>query len=269
MLAQRLIVAIFILPVLVLLAYTGGWILSISIAATLGFAAWEYYKLFSSGGFQPVLFILVAGTVILVLARHAFAFQSSDLYISLVLMTAMAWQVIRFERGISTSAVDFGITLGGLLYLGWLGSYIISLRDLPDGLWWSLVVIPTISISDAGAYFIGSHFGKHKISQRISPNKSWEGYFGGIVTGTLGAVALAALWHLRAPIITIEKGLILGLAITIFSPLGDLGESMLKRSFGVKDSSRLLPGHGGIMDRIDSWLWAAPIGYYVITLLLS
>jgi phosphatidate cytidylyltransferase len=269
MLVQRLIVAIIIIPVLVFLAYAGGWVLAIFMAAALGYAAWEYYKLFSAGGFRPVSLILIAGTVIFVLARHAFAFQNSDLYISLVLLAAMAWQVFHFEKGISTSAVDFGITIGGLLYLGWLGSYLISLRDLPDGMWWILVVIPTINISDAGAYFIGSHYGKHKISQRVSPNKSWEGYFGGIVTGTIGAVILAAAWQLRAPMITVEKGLILGLAITILSPLGDLGESMLKRSFGVKDSSRVLPGHGGIMDRIDSWLWAAPIGYYVITLLLS
>jgi phosphatidate cytidylyltransferase len=266
MLVQRLIVAIIIIPVLVILAYLGGWVLALSMAATLGFGAWEYNKLFTAGGFQPAVYLLVGGTVIFVLARHAFAFVYSDITISLILLMGMAWQVIQYEKGTSTAATDFGITMGGLFYLGWLGSYLISLRDLPAGMWWILVVIPTINISDAGAYFIGSHFGKHKISQRVSPNKSWEGYFGGILAGTIGAVILAAAWHLRSPLITVEKGLVLGLAITILSPLGDLGESMLKRSFGVKDSSRVLPGHGGVMDRIDSWLWAAPIGFYIITL---
>jgi len=127
-----------------------------------------------------------------------------------------------------------------------------------------LIALPAINISDAGAYFIGSRFGKHKISQRASPNKSWEGYLGGIVAGTLGSMAIAALWQLRAPAITAQMGFILGLAISVLAPLGDLAESMLKRTFHVKDSSNLLPGHGGIMDRFDSWLWAAPIGYYII-----
>ncbi len=85
---------------------------------------------------------------------------------------------------------------------------------------------------------------------------------------TLGTALLAALWHMRAPMITAEDGLLIGLIISVISPLGDLGESMLKRSFGVKDASHLLPGHGGVMDRVDSWLYAAPIGYYLILFLL-
>ena len=125
-------------------------------------------------------------------------------------------------------------------------------------------MLPAIWLGDGAAYFVGSHFGKHKMSPRVSPNKSWEGYVGGVIGGALGALLLASLWHLRAPAITPVKGLILGLIVTIVSPLGDLGESMLKRGFGVKDTSQLLPGHGGIMDRIDSWLWAAAIGYYLI-----
>jgi phosphatidate cytidylyltransferase len=266
MLVQRLIVAILIVPVLVLLAYSGGWVLAIAMAATLGFGAWEYYKLFSAGGYQPAALLLVGGTTVFVLTRHAFSFQYSDLISAVILLITMAWQVFQYEKGVSTAAADFAITIAGIFYLGWLGSYLISLRDMQDGLWWILVVIPTINISDAGAYFIGSHYGRHKISHRVSPNKSWEGYFGGIISGTLGAVLLAALWNLRAPLIRADKALILSLAITILSPLGDLGESMLKRSVGAKDSSRLLPGHGGIMDRIDSWLWAAPIGFYIISL---
>jgi phosphatidate cytidylyltransferase len=127
-----------------------------------------------------------------------------------------------------------------------------------------MLVLPSIWVSDGTAYFVGSHFGRHKMSPRSSPKKSWEGYIGGVIGGTLFAVLLASLWHLRAPAVTPLKGLILGLVITSISPLGDLGESMLKRGFGVKDTSRLLPGHGGIMDRIDSWLWAATIGYYLI-----
>jgi len=263
MLAQRLIVAIFIVPSLVFFAYAGGWVLAVAMVAIVGLAASEYWHLFSSGGYHPPGMLLVVGSAGFIIIRYALA-NASELYISLFILVVMAWQVIQYEKGSLTAAADFGITVGGFLYLGWLGSYFISLRGLADGTWWFLIVIPAINICDAGAYFIGSHFGRHKISRRVSPNKSWEGYFAGIVTGTLGAMALAALWHLRAPFITAEKGFILGLAVSILSPLGDLGESMLKRNFAVKDSSHLLPGHGGMMDRIDSWLWAAPIGYYII-----
>ncbi len=269
MLAQRLIVAIIIIPLLTIRTFSGGWVLAGGMAAFLGFAAWEYWKLFSSGGYQPSVLLLVAGTAGLVLSRHALQFSGSDLIIVLFLLLAMGWHVVQFEKGGQTSAADFGITMGGLLYIGWLGAYLISLRDLPDGFWWLFIVIPTISIGDAGAYFIGSRFGKHKLCPRVSPKKSWEGYIGGIIAGTLGGALLAALWHLRAPAITLQNGMLLSLAITTLSPLGDLGESMLKRNFGIKDSGHLLPGHGGVFDRVDSWLWAAPIGFYIITLFFS
>lgn len=241
--------------------------MAIIVAAISGYAAWEYYQMFVVGGYSPSAPILILGTAAIILTRFAFQFTGSDLLIVFLLLTTMTIQVIAFEKGCKTSALDFVITIGGILYLGWLGAYLISLRDLPDGLWWLLVVLPAVFISDAAAFFIGSRFGRHKLSKRASPKKSWEGYLGGVVFAALGTMLLANLWHLRAPIITPEKGLILGLAISIFSPIGDLGESMLKRNFGVKDSSRLIPGHGGILDRIDSWLWAVPIGYYLIVLL--
>lgn len=263
MLAQRLIVAIIIVPVLVLLAYFGGWVFAIALAAVFGLAAWEYCHLFALGGYHPPALLLVVGVAGFMIIRHALP-DASGLAISVFIFTTMTWQVVQYEKGSSSSAVDFGITLGGFLYLGWLGSYFVSLRDLSDGLWWFLIVIPAINCADAGAYFIGSRFGKHKMSRLVSPKKSWEGYLGGLVTGTLGSMALAALWHLAAPSITAGMGCILGLVISIIAPIGDLGESMLKRSFGVKDSSHLLGAHGGILDRFDSWLWAAPIGYTII-----
>jgi len=237
--------------------------MAIAMAAMLGFAAGEYWRLFTTGGYHPPAALLIAGVVGMILTRHAFP-DLADSVVTLLILTTLGWQVLQYEKGSQTAAIDFCITMGGFLYLGWLGSYFIGLRSLPDGMWWLLIALPAINISDAGAYFIGSRFGKHKISQRASPNKSWEGYLGGIVAGTLGSMAIAALWQLRAPAITAQMGFILGLAISVLAPLGDLAESMLKRTFHVKDSSNLLPGHGGIMDRFDSWLWAAPIGYYII-----
>lgn len=264
MLAQRLIVAILLIPAGVFAIAAGGWLFAVIVIGALGYAAWEYNRLFIHGGYHPITPLLITGVVGLALVRQLYQFTGSDILLSGLVILAMGLQVIQFERHENNSALDFNITLGGILYLGWLGAYLISLRSLPDGKWWFLLVLPTIWIADGAAYFVGSHFGKHKMVPHVSPKKSWEGYFGGVLFGALGCLLLASLWHLRAPAITPVKGLILGLVISIVSPVGDLGESMLKRGFGVKDTSHALPGHGGIMDRIDSWLWAAAIGYYLI-----
>ncbi len=126
MLAQRLIVAVIIIPALVFLAALGGWVLAVALAAVLGYGAWEYWRLFSTGEYHPSPFFLVAGTAGIVLLRHAFSFKGSDLFLSLLLLAVMAWQMLQFEKGSQTAAVDFGITVGGILYLCWLGAYLAS-----------------------------------------------------------------------------------------------------------------------------------------------
>lgn len=130
-----------------------------------------------------------------------------------------------------------------------------------------LTALPAIWLADGGAYLVGRKNGKHKMAPRVSPGKSWEGYLAGVLFGALGTMGLAFLWGLNAPEITPFRGFLLGAVISVLAPLGDLGESMLKRQFGIKDSGVFLPGHGGALDRVDSTLWAAFIGYLMITLL--
>ncbi len=181
---------------------------------------------------------------------------------------SMAYHLWSYERGRDQAGTDFAVTISGALYIGWLGSYLVSLRALPDGLWWLWVTLPAVWLADSGAYFIGKRFGRHKLSPRLSPKKTWEGYVGGILFGSLGSIGWVALWEIwlpASPIITPLKVALLGLAIAVITPLGDLGESMIKRQVGIKDSSHLIPGHGGVFDRIDSWLWAGVIGYYFVT----
>ena len=162
---------------------------------------------------------------------------------------------------------DFAITLAGLAYLGWIGPYFVSFRNLPQGEFWMLTALPAAWLADTGAYLVGVRFGRHKLCPKVSPKKSWEGYLGGIVWSVAGGVLLAWLWQLlgaNASTITLNRGLWIGLVMGIFPTLGDLGESMIKRQAGVKDSSNLIPGHGGVFDRIDSWIWGAALGYFVI-----
>lgn len=264
MLIKRLITAAVLIPLTITFFFLGGWYYLFFITVFLTIAAWEYWQIFQKGGFSPNAPLLFASIIFLSFLRFQYGFLGSDIILAAAVMIALAFHTLSFELGNENSSIDFGITLGGILYLGWLGGYFISLRFLPNGLWWILLVIPAVSIADSGAYFIGSKYGKNKMSPKVSPKKTWEGYLGGVIFSLIGGAFLGMLLHNQAPEITTVNGLILGTVMGIITPLGDLGESMLKRQFHIKDSSTLLPGHGGFMDRIDSMLWAACIGYYLI-----
>jgi phosphatidate cytidylyltransferase len=264
MLKTRLISVIVILPVLVVMIALGGLPFAVFAAAVLAVAAWEFWRMFHQAGYSPSMVILTGGTFILVLLRYFDAFNDSGIALALLALAAMAYHTIAYQRGAEQSAVDFCLTLGGLIYLGWIGAFFVSLRQLPDGEWWTLLILPAMGIADAGAYAIGRRLGKHKMMLRVSPNKSWEGYVGGIITAVLLTPLIALFWHVMAPAITIERAALAGFIVALVAPMGDFGESMLKRQFNVKDTSNLIPGHGGIMDRLDSMLWAAVIGYLII-----
>jgi phosphatidate cytidylyltransferase len=269
MLRQRALVAVVLIPIGIVFIYFGGWAFAAMVAVILGLAAWEYGRLFRAGDFEPADVLIIAGSVLLLLGRAWDGFDSAHWIISLLVLASMTYHLIAYERGRDRAASDFAVTLSGIFYIGWFGSYLVSLRDLPDGLWWILLVLPSVWLADSGAYFVGRAFGKRKFSPRLSPKKTWEGYFGGVVVGTLGSVLLAFILNLIAPgVMTPLQGGIMGLLLAILTPLGDLGESMVKRQFGIKDSSNLIPGHGGVFDRIDSWLWAGVIGFYVIQWLI-
>jgi len=267
MLVERVLVTIVLLPIGLLAITVGGIPYLLLIALVLVLAAWEYVKLFRAGGYQPAGVLVLTGTLLLVLGRAWDGFESAPWIISLVVLASMTYHLVSYERGRDQAGTDFAITLSGIFYLGWIGAYLISLRELPEGKWWVLLALPAVWLADSGAYMIGSRFGRRKLSPRLSPKKTWEGFWGGVLFGVLGGALLAALWQIGAgPAagITPLRGALLGLALSLLTPLGDLGESMIKRQVGIKDSSHLIPGHGGVFDRIDSWLWAAVLGYYLI-----
>jgi phosphatidate cytidylyltransferase len=230
----------------------------------LGVAAWEYGRLFGETDCK-VSEPLLIGCVVLIAAVRTFFSGLAAGALTLSILAAMTWHLIDYEKGRNRAASDFAVTVAGIVYMGWIGAYLIDLRNMPGGLWWSLIVLPVIWITDMGAYFVGSRFGKHFLSPRLSPKKTWEGYWAGVVSGTLSAVGLVILWHsFGGPAVTWWEGAALGAALSILSTLGDLGESMFKRQAGVKDASNFFPGHGGVLDRFDSWLWAGALGYLFI-----
>jgi len=272
MLRQRVLVTVVLLPVGLWIFALGGWVFAGVMALVLALAAREYAGLFRRGGLRPSAVLLVGGAAALVLARQARGFDDSAALLAGLALAAMTWHLVDFERGAPHSGTDFGITLGGIAYLGLVGAYLVSLRNLPDGLWWLLISLPAVWVGDSAAYFVGQAYGRHTMAPRLSPKKSWEGYVAGIVGAALAGAGLAALYtgtfH-QAPTVTATAGLILGLVLGLVTPLGDLGISMLKREMQVKDSGRLLPGHGGALDRTDSWLWAGVLGYYLARLLAA
>lgn len=268
MFTTRMLTVIILVPILVLLIMLGGWALTLILAILMAIGGWEFWRLFKNGGYSPSVGLLAGGTAALLLAFGFFGFAGSQMVLAGLILLAMGRGVFAYERGrVEKPASDFVITLGGLLYLGWLAIYILALRRLPNGEWWMLTALPAIWWADGGAYLVGRKIGKHKMAPRVSPKKSWEGYIAGVITGALVTMGLAFLWGMRAPEITPWRGLLLGGVISVLAPLGDLGESLLKRQFCVKDSGTLFPGHGGVLDRVDSTLWAAVIGYVLITLL--
>src|SRR4030042_2701897 len=168
MLAKRLLVAVILLPVGMASIWAGGWYLTALVAIFMGLAAWEYVTLFRLGGFKPALLLVVSGTLLFLLGRTINGFDSAAWLISLLILLGMTYHLVAYERGRDQAGTDFAITMAGMLYIGWLGAYFISLRSLPEGKWWILVVLTGAWFADSGAYFIGNAFGRHLLCPRLS-----------------------------------------------------------------------------------------------------
>src|SRR5215208_5992574 len=211
----------------------GGVFYYVLIAILLTGSAWEYARMYRAVRSEPNQIVTVGSVLVIATARFFFTQAAIPLFVLLILL-AMAVHLVAFERGRDQAGLDFAVTVAGIVYLGWLGSYLLDLRQLPDGGWWFMIVLPIIWGGDTGAYSIGATYGKHKITPRLSPKKSWEGYFAGLFTsvavGAFFSYAFSALGPqpLGGLISPLEGGF-LGLVIGALAPLGDLGESMLKR----------------------------------------
>lgn len=164
-------------------------------------------------------------------------------------------------RTIETAARDVALALLAFLYIPFLLMHLVLLRQTPFGIQWLIVIMLIVMTNDSAAYYSGSAFGKHRLYLLVSPKKSIEGAIGGLL-GSLVGTMLAKFTFF--PQLTFTEAAVTAIVIGMVGQAGDLFESLLKRSFGVKDSGTIIPGHGGVLDRLDSILFAAPITYYYV-----
>jgi len=265
----RLLTAAFLIPAAWYLCKRAP--LALFLAAALlfaGIAAWECVGILKQRGSRPFTGISVAACVGLV---GAFALQP-PLAVAVAVLTAavlMSQATAMARRATPDAMFDAAITTCVPVFLvGLPFAFVVGLRVIPgeNGPDLLLLAMLCVTLSDAGAYYAGSAFGTHRLAPVISPKKSWEGVAGGVLGSVVGALIGHFWFFQRLPLV---HALALGVVLCAAGIVGDLAESMLKRSAGVKDSSTLLPGHGGVLDRVDSLLVAAPVLYYYWSLFLA
>ena len=236
----------------------------------MGVGVWEFWRMYSvNEANRSNKYLIIALTLAIICTRYFFGFESASRLLTGCVFIAMLWAVRSYDKHNLHAANGFAVMVTGFVYFGWIGSYLLTLRNLENGFWWVMVCLLIIWLSDSGAFFIGSRFGRHAMSPLVSPKKTWEGYFGGILTAMLTGWLLVRFVPIIAEILNQQQMFILALLLSVIASLGDFGESMIKRTFGFKDSSNLIPGHGGFFDRLDTVLWAMPIGYLVYRMINS
>jgi phosphatidate cytidylyltransferase len=229
-------------------------------------AGWEYVNITAASGARASRWLVVIGIVAISATRYFFPDYATPA-LAFSILALMIFHLVDYERGREQGGTDFAISVGGLVYIGWVGSYLLDIRTLENGAWWVMFILPTVWCADTGAYMLGVAYGKHHMTPRLSPKKSWEGFIAGVFTSVLGGGFFAYAYSTWGPLsLPIWQGALFGLLAGLLTPFGDLGVSMLKRQAGMKDSGNILPGHGGALDRIDSWVWGAVLGYYLIKL---
>jgi len=260
-LSQRIISALIGIPLVILAVWFGGvpLILMTVLITVLGLRemTWMLHKL----GLKPSLWLALAGGLILTGGAYLYSDGYPGPTITIILFMHLIAAVALYPR---YTLLDSAGTLMSTMYVGLL-NYFYLLRMMPDGWVWLIFTLAGTWACDTTAYFVGKAFGKRRIAPVLSPKKTVEGAAGGL----LGGGVIGCLFSLIYPFLPLTELLILGLILSAAAEVGDLLESAFKRQAGVKDSSTLIPGHGGILDRIDSTLFTAPLVYYFVLLFIK
>jgi phosphatidate cytidylyltransferase len=261
---KRWITGLSVLPFIIFLVYKGGVFFSTLVSAAGLLALWEYYRIVLGAKTRRLSgIILLWGYAIGFALIWAAYLRGSDFTLSLLALNLLVIALISMFQFKSDRSVLEVITgqLQGIIYIPVLLSFLILIRESSTGMIWLFILLAIIFAGDTSAYYVGSYFGRHKLTPAISPGKTIEGSIGGLganlIVGTVGK-------SFFLPELPWGTSILFFITVGIAGQLGDLFESELKRSSGIKDSSNILPGHGGILDRIDALLFAAPVAYIFI-----
>ena len=272
MLRQRVLSAAVFVPIIFASIWFGNpWFsIVVAIAAILGVI--EFYAMVSQRVWQPLTVFGTLWTLFFIFnAYYAPKYSSDNLYIIVtsalitsVVALSLLWTLFLRSSG-EKAAVSWASSLAGIFYMGWLLSYWVLIMNSYGGDWngrdWVLLALFSTFAVDTAAYFVGRALGRHKMAPTISPGKTWEGAAGGLLGALVAVIVLALLLDIN---ISYWQMVLLGFLIAVFAQLGDLVESKLKRSAGVKEASNLIPGHGGILDRLDSIVFTGVVVYYCL-----
>lgn len=268
-LKTRLITALVLLTVVLLLVWVPwlSWGLTLFVAGVALVGLFEYFALVKARDVFPMVRVVAVGGVAIVLAA---GFGSVELTMATLCISVLV-TVTLHARQVSSSIADSSAIVFGLIYVAWFAAHVLLLHRIPEigpGLVTMLIVI--VALTDTAAYFVGKAIGSHPLAPVVSPNKSWEGAIGGFAGALVGVYVIWALreaygWNLL-PAWPLWRYLAMGALLSVASQAGDLVESSLKRNAGIKDSGSVFPGHGGVLDRCDGFLFAAPLLYYIADL---
>ncbi len=281
-LKQRLITAAIALPVALVLLIVGGVWFSLMILFLILVGQSEFYRIVELKGVEPMRITGYILAILLVVVAHFSNEYYLNLFLTLSILTVFIAQLYR--RDIQTAISSISSTIVSIVYIAWLMTHSILLRNIgfelvhkynivatkishfvqePDymGICYIVLVVAVTFLADTAAYFVGKKYGKHKLAPVVSPNKTWEGAIAGIVTSPIVAILTKYIMGMEMNDFYL---VFLGLLLGIFGILGDLSESLLKRNVAIKDSGSIFPGHGGVLDRLDSLMFNVPLTYYFV-----
>jgi len=269
-LGKRVVVAAIAAPLILWAAWRGGVAFFVFIEAIILLGLLEFYRLASAKGAHPNDVLGAAAG--LIFGAQIYFRINDGLWLTPMLLTVLLVLVELF-RNKGSALHNTGATLLGFAYVAGLWSFLLLIRELPrtasvnysSAGTWLVMMLVTIWVCDTAAYFAGLAFGRHKLFERVSPKKTWEGAGGGLIFAILMAVA-SHYWFVRD--LRLIDCIVIGGIIGTIGQMSDLAESLFKRDAGVKDSSSLIPGHGGVLDRFDSEMLVAPLVYLYLLLVL-
>ena len=265
-LTTRIIVGIIGIPLLIVLSLVGKIPFLILVLAIGLVSYFEFTRMLQNKHSHTNKFIGYLSVAVIIVNEYK---PIIDYHLLLLLIIAL---LLLFElfRNNGSAVSNIGSTLLGIFYIGFFSAAIINLREFysdsaftyPQGGYLIIAILASIWICDSAAYFIGSAYGRHKLFPRVSPNKSWEGAAAGFIFAVAGMIAAR---EFILDFFELQDVIVIGIIVGVFGQIGDLIESLIKRDSNVKDSSSIIPGHGGILDRFDSLLYTAPVVYLYLT----